>query len=396
MPTLTSDGLVVFVENDRLDWHGAGRLAAIRTQRPHHSYEALTDEDQGLFHSPSPLADGGLLVSHRPATGEATFNLLRFWPGTNESASVFEDSENHILHAKLLAARPEPDGRSSTVRPESPTGKLFCLDVYNSDRLPASVEEGGIRRVRVIEGVPRLEVPWDPQSPLAERRLGAISARLLGEAPVEPDGSFHIDLPADLPVRLQLLDAAGEALASCDWIWVRNREFRGCIGCHEDPELTPENRLVQAVSRPATSLTLPPERRRSVTFKQQVLPILRSRCTSCHGHEDDLPFGSLNDEDGARRAYEALLTNTGADASDEGPLVEPGSARSSRLIWQLFGRETTQTSGDGTETMMLIAPGHVELLDDLERSVFTEWIDLGAQWDLPEASRDGDDRETSR
>ena len=35
------------------------------------------------------------------------------------------------------------------------------------------------------------------------------------------------------------LDDDGLAVASCDWIWVKQREFRGCIGCHEDPELTP-------------------------------------------------------------------------------------------------------------------------------------------------------------
>jgi hypothetical protein len=33
--------------------------------------------------------------------------------------------------------------------------------------------------------------------------------------------------------------------------------------------------------------------------------------------------------------------------------------------------------------LILIAPGHVDLLSDEERRVFVEWVDLGAQWDLP-------------
>ena len=195
-------------------------------------------------------------------------------------------------------------------------------------------------------------------------------------APVEPDGSFHVDVPADLPVTLQLLNQDGMALASCDWIWVKNREYRGCIGCHEDPELTPENRFVQAAARPANQLTLPPERRRSVTFRQHVLPLLQAHCSSCHSETSGaLPIGSLADGTGAMVAYDALVARHDGDGSAHGPLVNPGSATTSPLIWRLFGQDTS----------------HFDLLSDEERRVFTEWIDLGAQWDLPtEDSGHGD------
>jgi hypothetical protein len=264
------------------------------------------------------------------------------------------------------------------VRPESPTGKLFCLDIYESDQMAVRLEKGSIDRVRVIEALPQVEA-----SPADGSRHSAVSRRLLGEAPVEPDGSFHIDVPADLPVQLQLLGSDGLAIASCDWIWVKNREYRGCIGCHEDPELTPENRFVQAVARPANQLTLPPERRRSVTFQQHVLPILRERCAECHTESGKGPaFGSLADEAGAWTAYQQLLERWSLEDSASAAVVEPGSARTSRLIWQLFGRDTSQIGEAGTDNAILIAPGHVGLLNDEERRVFVEWIDLGAQWDL--------------
>lgn len=385
MPTLSSHGLVVFVEADRVGWDGAGTLAALRAQRPHHSYSSLTDKSQGLFHSPSPLADGSLLVSQRSATGESILRLGRFWPESGDFEILFAIPDSHILHAKLLAPRPEPDGRSSTVRPESATGKLFCLNIYEGDQAIASLEKGSVERVRVIEAVPRSEdSPTDPTSSFDSTGHSTVARRLLGEAPVESDGSFHIDVPADLPVTLQLLGQDGLALASCDWIWVKNREYRGCIGCHEDPELTPENRFVQAAGRPATQLTLPPERRRSVTFRQHVVPILQARCGSCHGEaRGALPFGSLADEPGARRAYEGLLTRQGSGDSARGPLVDSGSARTSRLIWQLFGRDTSESMDAEARRLILIAPGHVDLLSDEERRVFVEWVDLGAQWDLP-------------
>ena len=82
-------------------------------------------------------------------------------------------------------------------------------------------------------------------------------------------------------------------------------------------------------------------------------------------------------------AYNALTVGRDAEGSARRPLVTPGSATTSPLIWQLFGRDTSQTPDTGTNTMTLIAPGHLDLLSDEERRVFTEWIDLGAQWDLP-------------
>ncbi len=393
MPTLSTHGLVIFVEADRVGWDGAGTLAALRAQRPHHSYSSLTAKIQGLFHSPSPLADGSLLVSQRAATGESVLRLGRFEPASGDFEVLFTLPDSHILHAKLLAPRPEPDGRSSTVRPESPTGKLFCLNIYESDQAVGGLEKGSVERVRVIEAMPRTEGSPTDQANFLDSGHSAVPRRLLGEAPVEPDGSFHVDVPADLPVTLQLLGQDGMALASCDWIWVKNREYRGCIGCHEDPELTPENRFVQAAARPANQLTLAPERRRSVTFRRHVLPILQTRCSGCHGDADGvLPFGSLADEAGAWGAYEALLTKQAGGGSARGPLVEPENARTSQLMWRLFGRDTSQGPDLEAQTMTQIPSDHVELLSDDERRIFVEWIDLGAQWDLP-AERPGETEE---
>ena len=96
-----------------------------------------------------------------------------------------------------------------------------------------------------------------------------------------------------------------------------------------------------------------------------------------------LPFGSLADEAGAWGAYEALLTKQAGGGSARGPLVDPGNARTSQLMWRLFGRDTSQGPDRGAQTMTQIPSDHVDLLSDDERRIFVEWIDLGAQWDLP-------------
>ncbi|HEY5657815.1 MAG TPA: hypothetical protein VIY27_08485, partial [Myxococcota bacterium] len=233
MPTVTADRLAVFVESEEPTPDGAGRLAAVSLRRNLHSHRALTGPEEGLYHSPSPLPGGPLLVSRRPADGSGTHGLYRFDPATRQAVALYDDPQRHDIQARSLSPRPEPDGRSSVVDERGPTGILYGLDVYVSDLPePVALPPGSAKRLRVVEGLPA-EKPATPGPPPPLR------TRLLGEVDVERDGSFNIRVPANTPIRLQLVDAEGLALRSCDWIWVRNKESRGCIGCHEDGERTP-------------------------------------------------------------------------------------------------------------------------------------------------------------
>jgi hypothetical protein len=67
---------------------------------------------------------------------------------------------------------------------------------------------------------------------------------------VEEDGSFYLKVMADTPFQIRTLDDKGNVLnSSCSWMWLRPNERRGCVGCHEDPEIVPDNRVVFAVRK---------------------------------------------------------------------------------------------------------------------------------------------------
>ena len=222
--------------------------------------------------------------------------------------------------------------------------------------------------------------------------------RLLGDADIQPDGSFQISIPANTPIQLQTLDENGLALRTCGWIWSKNAEPRGCIGCHEDGESTPENAFVDALQRPAVALTLPPERRRTVDFRRDVMPILETKCVACHAQDGAPPrldggLAPLPDSAGLRRgsggfnrAYVNLLAVR--DASDaqagQGLYVHSGRARTSPLIWHVFGRNTSRP-WDGellnSQAAKPIPAGKVPPLTNLETRILVEWIDMGALWD---------------
>ena len=413
MPCVTSDNLVLFVESDSARWDGSGRLSCVSVRRPDYSYRRLTGTGAGLFHSPSPLPDGGLLVSCRPTDGTGTHALYRFDPRTKERKLLFDDPDRHEIQAQILQPRSEPDGRSSVVDESEPTGKLYCLNIYTSD-LPAKwLPKGSVKRLRVLEGIPQPAgmLPGNPRpqrstSPAKPPSPPPMAARrVLGDIAIEEDGSFHLQVPANTAIELQALDANGLALRSCGWIWAKNHEPRGCIGCHEDGELVPENWFVKAMSRPAIALTLPPQRRRTVDFRHDVAPILQERCVSCHQTKKSplylpdtaAPAKGPSPPRRSRRSYESLLAPAKTPAAHwvRGKYVHPGQARTSPLVWRLFGRNLSypwDPKSDLQKVKRMPPPGANSLTED-ERQTFVEWIDMGASWDTaPRSESPGGDR----
>jgi hypothetical protein len=310
----------------------------------------VTEPGDGLFVTPSAMPGGRILVSRRPPDGEGTHGVVHLDPLTGSFEPVFDDPAFHDIQAKAVVVRPRPDGRSSPVSDDRPNGVLYGLNVYDSDFVERGwIEPGQAVRLRVLEGIPHK--PTTDTAPMLPRRF-------LGEVAVEDDGSFNVEVPANIPIELQLIDDQGLALRSCSWIWVRNREMRGCIGCHEDGERTPENRFVKALEGPSVALTLPPSKRRSVEYGRDVRPIISAKCStsSCH-------------------------TNGMADEGI-GNYVHPGSARTSPLIWHIFGRDTSRPWDEDrtSEAVTKMPPSVAGSLTDDERATFVEWIDLGAPW----------------
>ncbi len=424
MPCTTPTGLAVFVECDQVPWDGAGTLAAVDTRRPLKTYRALTIEADGLFHSPAPLPDGRLLVAWRPPDGSRPHGLYCLDPGSRRLAPVFDDPAFHDFHAKAVYRRDEPDGRSSVVDESVPHGVLYCLNVYQSDlnrKEESWLRPGTSLRLRVVQGMPRTKT-----GPAVSRGLslpdpawpGLAARRILTEMPIENDGSFVLEVPANTPLELQILDDRGMALRRCGWIWVRSRFNQGCIGCHEDQELSPENLLTDALERWAKRSgayadedieaqkkkrgALAPRRaevsggaapgRPVADFRRELVPVIAAKCAGCHNENGspprlELPQGASPEvaEAAARQLYATLLAAEGDPAANPwGKYVHAGRARTSPLVWHLLGRNTSRPwDGEWTRRPFKpIEPGRLPPLTEAERQRFIEWIDLGAPWEV--------------
>lgn len=335
MACITTRRCVLFVESDAAQWDGAGALATLDLRRNLRSYRRLTAAGPGLFHSPSPLPDGGALVSRRPATGAGTHGIYRLDPERGTLELVLDRPQTHEMQAQVLAPREVPDGRSSVVDEKVEWAKLYCLNVYESDLDARLWPKGLVKRLRVVEAV------------------GKHERRFIGEVDVDADGSFNVQIPANTPVQVQTLDAAGMALRASEWFWAKNKEQRGCIGCHEDGERTPENVMASALRRPSANLVLPPERRRTVGYRLDIAPFLRRKCATsgCHGEAD-------------------LLQR-----------VTPGKARTSPLIWAIEGRNTSRPwdRPAAAKPVKKMPPAGSPPLTEDEGRALIEWIDLGGR-----------------
>jgi hypothetical protein len=240
MPCETDDGQVVYVESTDDARLGGGALVAVARARSLHTRRLVAAADDGTYHSPSALAGGRLLVSYRHAEGES-YGIHVLDPRLGQRVGeVFDSPEWDEVEAVVVRRRRTPAGRSSVVDEQVDFGFLYCLDSYRTNLAPArDVDAGTIETLRVLGAAGEDET-------------------ILGEAPVHPDGSVYLQLPAKTPLRLETLDGDGRVLqAMKSWIWVMPGERRGCIGCHADRELSPPNRHVLALRKGPLEIGLP-------------------------------------------------------------------------------------------------------------------------------------------
>ena len=243
------DGRVYFVEADGQSPLGGGDLAYVTLRRPLHSRTLFAAAGDGAYLDPLPLAGGGVLASYRPAKGGASYALYRIDEATGQRLElVHGNSGFDILDAQELAPHPRVRGRSSVVDLSKKTGVFFCVSSHITDRPSLDhLRKGGAATLRVIAATPLTQNSSTSGTGFEENTLG--------EAPIETDGSFHIEVPSGVPLRFALLDEEGGTVAEQDsWTWVMPREWRGCIGCHEDREMVVPNKMADAFVKPAVQL----------------------------------------------------------------------------------------------------------------------------------------------
>jgi len=219
----TANGKIVFVESTE----NKSNITSIKYNRPLHSRVNLTSGMKGDFLSVFSMASGKLLVSYRSSEAER-YSVYEFDPETKTLGKlVFADADYDACQVAVAYNHERPKKLPSEVDFGVKTGLLLCQDINFLDP-------------NFIKNYPAL------QKAVSIEIMGMDSS--MGVVPVEKDGSFYIKIIADQPFQLRALDEKGQVINQpCEWMWIRPNERRGCVGCHEDHEQTPENRVPLAV-----------------------------------------------------------------------------------------------------------------------------------------------------
>lgn len=236
------NGTVVFVvKDDPASPSPGGMLARIRRGSSHNS---LITPQQSAYWSARELQGDALIVSKANAPSGAkhgTFDLYAFDLTSRKLGKLlYHNPEFSSVEAAAIKPRPQARYYWSILHPQHKTGRVICLNAYLSVDAPSGRISTPIERVRVLT--------------LDSARPGE---SVLGEAPVETDGSFYVTAPADRPLRFELLDAKGNVIrAQRSWVWTRPGEDLGCLGCHDDKAMAPPNHWPLALKRLDTPIAL--------------------------------------------------------------------------------------------------------------------------------------------
>lgn len=313
-------------------------------------YELLTPEvptgagpsPVGRYRTPSSLPDGRLLVSwadgavndlSEQSLTPPNFGIYMFDPVSKKNQLVFDDREMWDLNPVAVTARKEPpvvgDLVGRTVDPNSPV-RIGSVDIRRTslgdtvrggqfgEGVPLGQALGSAVKVRVIEG-------FSSEGAKGVTMFGLTmdeGAAILGEADVNPDGSWLAEIPPYIPVHLQPIDKFGMSIRN-QRLWIQGMpgEDRRCIGCHEERKSntfvtgTPtvaEQRQAQKFLSPvadrteiswAVDLTKYPDAKP----KALVQGILNEKCASCHSGGQGDPF--------AGQSYQVTQTTPGTGAT---------------------------------------------------------------------------------
>lgn len=230
-----TDGTVLFVERqERAGRETGGRLAWIAPGALHHSIVPGSSAGTWSAHQ----LDGSRWVVARKGSeaglAGSNFALYAFDAASKTPGRlIYRNPRLSSVQAVPLEPHRSPLDYFSILHPTRDYGRVICLDAYLSADVPHGRVSTPIARVRVMA----LEPDHRHQ-------------RVLGEAPVESDGSFYIKVPADIPIRFETLSPTGAVIRSQkSWIWARTGEDVPCIGCHESKALVPQNHWPLALKR---------------------------------------------------------------------------------------------------------------------------------------------------
>ena len=246
--------------------------------------DQLVDGVWPQFIKPAPLDDKYFLVSAKMNDG-GLWGLYLVDIYDNVTLLVETEGEGY-MSASPVIKRSIPPVIPEKIKEDSKEASVFIQDIYEGEGLKG-VPRGTAKTLRVFA----YEYAYN-RSPSNHDAQGIQSGwdlkRLLGEVPIEADGSVTFKIPANTPISMQPVDGEGRAIQWMrSWTTAMPGEVLSCTGCHEDQSQIPSPKATLAAKKKPEMLAKPEGGIRSFTFELEVQPVLDRACIACHNGKDN-------------------------------------------------------------------------------------------------------------
>ena len=226
----------------------------------------------------------------------------------NETLVYSEPGQNENCYDPIpITSRKRPPVIANKVNLKKNYGIMYVQDVYiGTDDEMVNVKRGDIKYLRIMEAPPkrywREDFAWNVDarqvSPMNWNLT--VNKRILGDVPVEADGSAHFYVPADKFVHFLALDENKQMIqAMRTGTMVRPGEVQGCVGCHENRVNPPKIRRRATLAYKRKPSQIEPwldyksvKETPAFNYLTEVQPVFDKNCVSCHDY--DKAEGGLN------------------------------------------------------------------------------------------------------
>jgi Hydrazine synthase alpha subunit middle domain len=187
-----------------------------------------------MYDNPVPV-----MAHPEPSTSQPTnvdLTLAAQGLGVIDVQSVYDTDGLGRMGAQVLAAADLRPGCTSAIAQTAPPNSLDTRPsvadlVKIKDPANPAYQCAPARFVRVVRAVAPPDGSTGTRQAIGDTNFEM--QQLLGYAVIEPDGSLKLNVPADTPIGLQVVDSEGRAFqVHTNWIQVRAGERRTCDGCH--------------------------------------------------------------------------------------------------------------------------------------------------------------------
>jgi formylglycine-generating enzyme required for sulfatase activity len=325
------------------------------------------------FGAPYPLSEKYILVSLK----QGKKWVLALVDVFDNMTVLYEDPKYSLFEPIPLHRRTTPPVLANRTTNDT-SSVIFCTDIYDGPGLQG-IPRGTVKELRVFTyhyGYIRsgghescgLESGWDIK-------------RILGTVPVEEDGSFCFQAPANTPLSIQPLDEEGAAVALMrSWMVGMPGETVSCNGCHENQNASTLNKLVAAGRRAPRQIAPWYGPARPFAYATEIQPTLNRYCVGCHNK--DTTKGGISFAKGNQRNWreDPSYLNLVAYARHPGP--ESDLDVYNPMEWHV----------STSPLIRMLRKGHhgVELDDEAWQRLIT-WIDLNTphrgMWENPKYER---------